>query len=118
MFGAGASALFFAFGSPLIDLMTASAEVRRVAHAYLWLAALAPICGVMAFGFDGVYIGATWVRDMRNLMVAAFVIYLGVWWATLPLGNEGLWIAILSFFIARGFLQAARYPALARTLAT
>jgi multidrug resistance protein, MATE family len=116
VFGAGASALFFAFGSPLIDMMTASAEVRRMAHSYLWLAALAPVCGVMAFAFDGVYIGATWARDMRNLMVAAFVIYLGVWWLTLPLGNAGLWIAILSFFLARGFLQAARYPALARTL--
>ena len=33
VFGAGATALFFAFGSPLIDLMTASAEVRRVAHS-------------------------------------------------------------------------------------
>ena len=68
----------------------------------------------MAFVFDGVYIGATWARDMRNLMVASFAIYLAVWWATLPLGNAGLWIAILAFFIARGALQAARYPALVR----
>jgi MATE family multidrug resistance protein len=114
VFGAGASALFMLFGSPFIDLMTANPDVRREAHHYLWLAALAPVCGVMAFVFDGVYIGATWVRDMRNLMVASFLVYLAVWWATLPLGNAGLWIAILSFFIARGVLQAARYPALAK----
>ena len=113
-FGAGASVLFFLFGSPFIDFMTANAEVRRVAHQFMWLAALTPLCGVMAFVFDGVYIGATWARDMRNLMVASFAIYLAVWAATLPLGNAGLWIAILSFFIARGVLQAARYPALAR----
>ena len=112
--GAGASVLFFLFGSPFIDFMTANAEVRRVAHQFMWLAALTPLCGVMAFVFDGVYIGATWARDMRNLMVASFAIYLAVWAATLPLGNAGLWIAILSFFIARGVLQAARYPALAR----
>ena len=116
VFGAAATVAFALFGAPLIDLMTASPDVRRVAHEYLWLAALAPICGVMAFGFDGIYIGATWVRDMRNLMVVAFLIYLSVWWATQPLGNAGLWIAILSFFIARGVLQAARYPALARKL--
>lgn len=114
VFGAGASALFFLFGSPFIDFMTANAEVRRVAHQFMWLAALTPLCGVMAFVFDGVYIGATWARDMRNLMVASFAIYLAVWWATLPLGNAGLWIAILAFFIARGALQAARYPALVR----
>ena len=114
VFGAAASALFFLFGAPFIDLMTANEEVRRVANQYLWLAALTPVCGVMAFCFDGVYIGATWARDMRNLMVASFVIYLAVWAATLPLGNAGLWIAILAFFIARGILQAARYPALVK----
>ena len=114
VFGAAASALFFLFGAPFIELMTANAEVRRVANQYLWLAALTPVCGVMAFVFDGVYIGATWARDMRNLMLASFVIYLAVWGATLPLGNAGLWIAILAFFIARGVLQAARYPALAK----
>jgi MATE family multidrug resistance protein len=47
-------------------------------------------------------------------MVVAFLIYLGVWWVTQPLGNTGLWIAILSFFLARGALQMARYPALVR----
>jgi MATE family multidrug resistance protein len=114
VFGASASALFFLFGSPFIELMTANADVQRVAHQYMWLAALTPVCGVMAFCFDGVYIGATWARDMRNLMVASFVIYLAVWGATLPLGNAGLWLAMLSFFIARGALQAARYPALVR----
>jgi MATE family multidrug resistance protein len=113
-FGAAATALFFLFGSPFIELMTANADVQRVAHQYMWLAALTPVCGVMAFVFDGVYIGATWARDMRNLMVASFVIYLAVWWATLPLGNAGLWLAMLSFFIARGALQAARYPALVK----
>ena len=78
--------------------------MRAVARDYLWLAALAPVCGVMAFAFDGIYIGATWVRDMRNLMIVALALYLVVWWLTLPLGNDGLWIAILSFFLVRGVI--------------
>jgi MATE family multidrug resistance protein len=114
VFGAAATLLFALCGATFIDLMTASPDVRRLAYEFLWLAALAPLCGVMAFSFDGIYIGATWARDMRNLMVAAFLIYLGVWWLTLPLGNAGLWTALLIFFIARGILQAARYPALLR----
>jgi MATE family multidrug resistance protein len=41
-------------------------------------------------------------------------LYLGAWWLTLPLGNAGLWIAILTFFGSRGALQAARYRSLVR----
>jgi MATE family multidrug resistance protein len=114
VFGVGATLLFMTAGGPLIDIMTTSPEVRIAARDILWLAALTPVCGVMAFSYDGVYIGATWARDMRNLMVASFLIYLAVWAVTQPLGNAGLWTALLVFFVARGLLQAARYPALLR----
>ena len=113
-FGARHDAGMLIAGPWLIDLMTASADVRLVARDYLVYAALASVIGVFAFTYDGIYIGATWTRDMRNLMIVALALYLGVWWLTLPLGNTGLWIAILVFFGARGALQAARYPALAR----
>lgn len=113
-FGAGATAAFMTAGGPLIDLMTTSPEVRIAARDILWLAALTPVCGVMAFSYDGVYIGATWARDMRNLMIVSFLIYLAVWLVAQPLGNAGLWLALLAFFLARGALQAARYPALLR----
>ena len=103
-----------AVGPWLIDLMTASAEVRLAARDYLIYAALASVIGVFAFAYDGIYIGATWTRDMRNLMLVTLALYLAVWWLTRPLGNTGLWIAILVFFGARGALQAARYPALVR----
>lgn len=113
-FGAAASALFFLLGSAFIDQLTSSMEVRQLAKDYLPLMALAPLCGAPAFSYDGIFIGATWARDMRNLMVASFLIYLSVWWVTTPYGNAGLWIALLSFFVSRGLLQMARYPALVR----
>ena len=78
------------------------------------LAALAPVAGVLAYAYDGIYIGATWARDMRNLMVAALAIYFAVWWALTPFGNNGLWWALLIFLLARGLLQGLRYPALLR----
>lgn len=109
------TAAFALFGTILIDLTTTSDDVRLVAREVMWLAALAPVCGVMAYAYDGVYIGATWARDMRNLMVAAFLIFFGAWAALLPFGNAGLWGALLIFFIARGVLQAVRYPNLMRT---
>ena len=113
-FGIAATLAFLAVGPWLIDLMTASADVRVAARAYLVYAALASVIGTFAFTYDGIYIGATWTRDMRNLMIVTIALYFAAWWLTRPLGNTGLWIAILVFLGSRGALQAARYPALAR----
>lgn len=108
-----AVALALAFGGPaLIDLMTASDDVRQTARAFMWLAALAPVCGAMAYAFDGIYIGATWARDMRNLMLISLALYFTAWALLQPLGNTGLWLALLIFLLARGGLQMLRYRAL------
>ena len=113
-FGVAATLALIVGGPFLIDLMTASPDVRTAARAYLIYAALASVIGTFAFTYDGIYIGATWTRDMRNLMIVTIVLYFVAWWITLPLGNTGLWLSILTFLGVRGALQAARYPALAR----
>jgi multidrug resistance protein, MATE family len=113
-FGVATTLLTLALGPSLIDVMTASADVRLVARDYLLSAALASVIGVFAFAYDGIYVGATWTRDMRNLMIVSLVLYIAVWWLLRPLGNTGLWLSILIYFGARGALQAIRYPALAR----
>jgi MATE family multidrug resistance protein len=103
--------LFALFGPALIDFMTASEAVRHSAREFLPFVVLAPIPGVFAFGFDGIYIGATWAREMRNLMLASLAIFLAAWWALQSFGNAGLWGALLASYVSRGGLQAARYPA-------
>lgn len=108
------AALFALFGPALIDLMTASDEVRRAAREFLVFIILAPLPGAFAFGFDGIYGGATWAREMRNLMMLSLLIFLGTWWALSAFGNAGLWTAMIAFYVARGGLQGARYPALYR----
>jgi len=113
-FGVVTTVLTLAVGPWLIDVMTASADVRVVARDYLLYAALASVIGVFAFAYDGIYVGATWTRDMRNLMIVSLALYLGVWWMLRPFDNTGLWLAILIYFGARGALQALRYPSLAR----
>lgn len=109
-----ASLLYLAFGPVIIDLMTTSPEVREAARAFLVFAVLLPTVGVFAYAFDGIYIGALWSRDMRNLMLLALAIYFLAWWLLLPFGNAGLWLAFLAFLAARGALQALRLPALMR----
>jgi MATE family multidrug resistance protein len=108
------SVLFALFGPNLINVMTASEDVRRAAREFLPFIVLAPIPGVFAFGFDGIYVGATWAREMRNLMLASLAIFFGVWLALQSLGNTGLWCALIAFYVARGGLQGARYQALYR----
>jgi multidrug resistance protein, MATE family len=111
-FSLAVTAVFALFGPSLIDMMTASAEVRHVARNFLLYVILAPLLGVFAFAYDGIYIGATWARDMRNLMILSLGIFLAAWLALRSYGNAGLWGALLFHYAARGGLQALRYPAL------
>ncbi len=111
-FALAVATCFLLFGPAFIDIMTASVEVRRIARDYLPFVIFAPLLGVFAFAFDGVYIGATWARDMRNLMLLSLLIFLGAWFALRSFGNAGLWGAFLVHYAARGGLQALRYPAL------
>jgi multidrug resistance protein, MATE family len=113
-FALAVTAVFAAFGPMLIDVMTASPDVRRIARDFLIFVIASPVLAVFAFAFDGVYIGATWARDMRNLMVASLAIFLAAWFALRSFGNYGLWGALLVHYAARGGLEAARYPALLR----
>ncbi len=113
-FAVAVAATFALFGTSFIDIMTANVEVRRLARDYLPYVVVAPLLGVFAFGYDGIYIGATWARDMRNLMVLSLLFFLAAWLALRSFGNAGLWGALLVHYAARGGLEALRYPALLR----
>lgn len=90
-------------GATLIDMMTTSPEVREDARLYLPYAALVPLAGTLAYQMDGVFIGATWSVEMRNMMLLSLVVYLAAWFLLAPsLGIAGLWIALLVFVGVRG----------------
>ncbi|MBW3242811.1 MATE family efflux transporter [Epibacterium sp. DP7N7-1] len=114
-----ALALVFWWGGPaLIDLMATAPEVRETARHYLIWVALAPLISVASFMFDGIYIGATWTRDMRIAMIQAVGIYVIALVIFVPaLGNHGLWLALMVLNIARAATLAARYPRLEASVA-
>ena len=107
-------ALAFAlFGGMIIDLMAKSEAVRAAARDYLPFMVAAPLLGWAAWMLDGIFIGATRTRDMRNMMLASFAVYgLAVWLLMPVFGNYGLWLALLISFVARGITLGLRYPAL------
>lgn len=122
IWGAGAAALmalgFAALGPATIDLMTTAPDVREAARAYLpWVVAV-PIVGLASWMLDGIFIGATRTRDMRNMTVVALAIYLACAWPLLSVfGNHGLWLALHVSWFARAATLAWRYPALERAAA-
>jgi len=108
-------AVFWLTGGSVIDAMTVNDAVRALARDYLVWAALAPVIGVACFQLDGIFIGATRTRDMRNMMLLSLAIYLLVWAAlTPPLGNHGLWAALMILFVTRALTLSFRFPALKR----
>ena len=103
------SLVFWIAGDALIDLMTTSAMVREAASVYLIWVLLIPITGMLAFQFDGVFIGATWSRDMTYMMILSLIIYLLAWQLLEEnFGNHGLWLALHVFLLARGLTLALR----------
>jgi MATE family multidrug resistance protein len=109
----GLAVVFAVFGGAMIDVMTTAPDVREAARDYLPYMVAAPIVGVAAWMLDGIFIGATRTKDMRNMMVVSTVFYFA---AVIPLmalfGNHGLWIGLLLSFVMRGATLAWKYPAL------
>jgi multidrug resistance protein, MATE family len=103
LIGSVAYALFFGLaGRGFVNLQTNLPEVRAMAYGYLpWLAVL-PVISVWSYMLDGLFIGATRGREMRDGMLLSVAFYALLVWLTRPLGNHGLWLAFLAFMAMRG----------------
>ncbi|QIK42075.1 MATE family efflux transporter [Pontivivens nitratireducens] len=117
LWGVGAvclmSAMFLFAGGAVIEQMTTAQNVQDVARVYLPWMVLAPVVGLPCFMLDGIFIGATRTRDMRNMMLLSAAGYFVALWTLVPLfGNHGLWAALMLFFVLRGLTLGWRYPAL------
>ncbi len=78
--------------------------MRSTAESYLVYAALTALTGALAFHMDGVFIGATWSAEMRNMMLVALTGYLASVALLVPVfGNHGLWIALNVFLACAAF---------------
>ncbi|MCQ8783315.1 MATE family efflux transporter [Mangrovibrevibacter kandeliae] len=100
---AAISLVFLLAGDALIALLTVDPGVRDTAEAFLPWAALTPLAGMLAFVMDGVYIGATWSRTMRDMMLVSLALFVLAAFTLTPLfGNHGLWLAMELFLSMRG----------------
>ncbi len=113
------AAVFALAGPWIIDLMTTAPDVRLEArHFLIWVVA-APVIGVFAWIYDGIFIGATLTAQMRRTMMLSACVYAVALAVLVPLfGNHGLWAALMVFFAARGVTMWRAYPALATRIAS
>lgn len=107
--------IYASFGQLIIRLLTSIDEVVLLADQYLWWVVIAPIIGVWSYLFDGLFVGATRSREMRNTMLlSALGVYFPAWYVLQGFGNHGLWAAILLFLLARGLTQSLYLPRIMR----
>ncbi len=102
-FAAGFCIVYVVTGPALVRLLTNLPEVRQTALQYLPWLIVSPMISVWSFLYDGVYVGATRARAMRDIMVAStLLVFLPAWYLLQGFGNHGLWLAFTLFMASRG----------------
>lgn len=109
--------LIVCFGGLAIAALTNIDAVRVAAGDALGWAGLYVLLSFAAFQLDGIFIGATRTREMRNASFYSLIAFMLAWWWLTPLfGNHGLWCAFVIYVCARALALAAYYPRLVRAL--
>ncbi len=104
------SLAYLAAGPAIIMGLTNQEPVRAIARDYLPWAIALPVVSVWGFQFDGIFIGATRARELRNGMIVSLAVFLVGAFALMPIaGNNGLWAAFLIYMGSRGIVLAWFY---------
>ncbi len=99
-------------GPPIIRFFVVDVDAREAALTFLPWCALVPLLGVPAWQLDGIFLGATRGRALRNAAIAATGLYLLTDWALLDFGNLGVWVAFVAMYLYRAAALAVGLPAL------
>ncbi len=109
-------ALIWAYGDVAIAAISTDPEVQQVAGQFLIFAALIPLIGTPSWMLDGIFIGATRGRALRNAAVAVTLLYIALDLTLRPFGNLGVWLAFCGGYVLRASALAVYFPALLRDL--
>ena len=115
----GLAAVTWFWGEAAIGLLTDLTEVRLAAGSMLIFAAGYIICSFAAFQLDGVFIGASFTREMRNAAILSLLIFLLAWWfLERNFGINGLWWAMIIYVIARAGALLMYFPLLRHSISS
>ncbi|MBX8516753.1 MATE family efflux transporter [Pseudomonas cichorii] len=94
--------LFLTSGHLFVQMQTNIPEVRETALVYLPYLAAMPLLAVWSYLLDGLFIGATRAREMRNAMLISVALIAPVAFFAVDQGNHGLWLTFMTFTLVRG----------------
>lgn len=95
--------IYFIWGEDILSLFTNEQTVLEASRAYFWWVLLIPISGFAAFLWDGIYVGATASKAMRNaIFIATAAYFLFYYGFSQFMGNNALWVSLLLFLLIRG----------------
>jgi len=104
-------------GDIAVILMTDISSVRLAANQLLPFAALYVLFSFAAFQLDGIFIGASFTRQMRDAAALSIAVYFIAWWALSDQhGIQGLWGAMIIYVVARAVALLLFYPSLRRSV--
>ena len=96
------SIIYFLINNFVINLMSNIEEIRNLSSSYaVWLIIM-PLISSFCFQFDGIFIGVSQTKELRNAMIFSVFSYLVISiFLTGLMGNTGVWISLCIFMILR-----------------
>ena len=96
------SIIFFFTNNFVINFMSDIDEIRKLSSSYvIWLIIL-PVISSFCYQFDGIFIGASQTKELRNAMIFSVLVYLLISILLIKfLFNTGIWISLCIFMILR-----------------
>lgn len=96
------SGIYAVMGQSIVNLLTSIPLLQQEANHYLFWQAICPLVGVGCYLLDGLFVGATRGREMRNSMLIAAIGFALTLLSVPIIGNHGLWLALMVFLALRG----------------
>ena len=98
--------LYVLFPNQILEVLTNNQEVIDATKSFTFWTILIPITGFAAFLWDGIFIGATASKEMRNAMVLSAITFFVCYYSTKTyLGNNALWFSFIIYLAVRGIIQ-------------
>lgn len=95
--------IFWVFGDGILNILTNQEALIQATTGYMWVILLLPVIAHWCFLFDGVYVGLTRGKTMRNnMLISTICVFLPCYFYLSEYDNQALWMAMFAFLAARG----------------
>ncbi|MDC1130111.1 MATE family efflux transporter [Candidatus Pelagibacter sp.] len=96
------SIIYFLINNFVIELMSGIEEIRNLSSSYVVWLIIMPLISSFCFQFDGIFIGVSQTKELRNAMIFSVFCYIAISvFLTDLMGNTGVWISLCVFMILR-----------------